>query len=209
MRIFWFAPRNHFGAVYCMNSKDRSDEFVIVDRVIHEAEGEILRELSWGEIAGHRERLMRLVRRRLPTAQDAEDCVQETMLRAAAHDNLDRERIGPFLTSVALRLCVDHYRELERRRRLVGRTAHVSRPELPDEDVCDEDFGRWLLRQVQQLRGRERQVMLARADGISTMEFARMHQISLKAAEGAFTRGRARLRLVCAQTLDGVAVHHR
>lgn len=192
-----------------MNSEDRSDEFVIVDRVIHEAEGEILRELSWGEIAGHRERLMRLVRRRLPTAQDAEDCVQETMLRAAAHDNLDRERIGPFLTSVALRLCVDHYRELERRRRLVGRTAHVSRPELPDEDVCDEDFGRWLLRQVQQLRGRERQVMLARADGISTMEFARMHQISLKAAEGAFTRGRARLRLVCAQTLDGVAVHHR
>ena len=91
----------------------------------------------------------------------------------------------------------------------MGRTAHVSRPELPDEDVCDEDFGRWLLRQVQQLRGRERQVMLARADGISTMEFARMHQISLEAAEGAFTRGRARLRLVCAQTLDGVTAHHR
>ncbi|WP_105969784.1 RNA polymerase sigma factor [Streptomyces geranii] len=175
-----------------MNSEDCADELVI-----------------WEEIAGHRERLMRLVRRRLPSAQDAEDCVQEAMLRAAAHDNLDRDRIGPFLTAVALRLCVDHYRELERRRRLVGRTAHVSRPELPDEDVCDEDFGRWLLRQVQQLRGRERQVMLARADGISTMEFARMHQISLKAAEGAFTRGRARLRLVCAQTLDGVAVHPR
>ncbi len=196
-----------------MNSEDRSDEFAIVDRVIHEAQGEsrgeIRGELSWDEIASHRERLMRLVRRRLPTAQDAEDCVQEAMLRAAAHANLDQGRIGPFLTSVALRLCVDHYRELERRRRLVGRTAHVSRPELPDEDVCDEDFGRWLLRQVQQLRGRERQVMLARADGISTMEFARMHQISLKAAEGAFTRGRARLRLVCAQTLDGVAAHHR
>ncbi|MDX3451833.1 sigma-70 family RNA polymerase sigma factor [Streptomyces sp. ME02-8801-2C] len=185
-----------------MNSEDCANEFVIGD-------GKILRELSWGEIAGHQERLMRLVRRRLPTAQDAEDCVQEAMLRAAAHDNLDRERIGPFLTSVALRLCVDHYRELERRRRLVGRTAHVSRPVLPDEDVCDEDFGRWLLRQVQQLRGRERQVMLARADGISTMEFARMHRISLKAAEGAFTRGRARLRLVCAQTLDGAPAHHR
>lgn len=178
--------------MYRINSEDHADEFVI-----------------WEEIAGHRERLMRLVRRRLPTAQDAEDCVQEAMLRAVAHDNLDRERIGPFLTSVALRLCVDHYRELERRRRLVGRTAHVSRPELPDEDVCDEDFGRWLLHQAQQLRGRERQVMLARADGISTMEFARIHQISLKAAEGAFTRGRARLRLVCAQTLDGVAARHR
>lgn len=166
---------------------------------------EFQRKLSWDVIAGHRERLMRLVRRRLPNAQDAEDLVQEAMLRAAAHGNLDRARIGPFLTSVALRLCVDHYREQERRRRLLTRAADVRGPELPDEGVCDKDFGRWLLGQADQLRGRERQVVLARAQGISTLEFARMHQISVKAAEGAFTRGRARLRLVCAQALDGAA----
>ncbi|MFC4327880.1 RNA polymerase sigma factor [Streptomyces andamanensis] len=164
---------------------------------------EFQREFFWDVIAGHRERLMRLVRRRLPNAQDAEDCVQEAMLRAAAHGNLDRERIGPFLTSVALRLCVDHYREQERRRRLLRRAADARTPELPDEGVCDQDFGRWLLRQADLLRGRERQVVLARAQGISTLEFARMHQISVKAAEGAFTRGRARLRLVCARALDG------
>ncbi len=163
------------------------------------------RELSWAEIAGHRERLLRLVRRRLPNAQDAEDCVQEAMVRAAAHGNLDRERIGPFLTAVALRLCADHYREQERRHRLLRRAVQVGVPELPDEGVCDKDFGRWLLGQVDLLRGRERQVVLARAQGISTLEFARMHRISVKAAEGAFTRGRARLRLVCARALDGAA----
>ncbi|MFC8661510.1 RNA polymerase sigma factor [Streptomyces sp. NPDC057199] len=165
---------------------------------------ELRRALSWEVIAGHRERLMRLVRRRLPNTQDAEDCVQEAMLRAAACDELDRERIGPFLTSVALRLCADNHREQERSRRLLPRTADVRTPETPDEDVCDRDFGRWLLRQVHLLRGRERQVVLARAHGISTLEFARIHQISVKAAEGAFTRGRARLRLICARSMDGV-----
>lgn len=187
------------------NSVDSSSMFDAVDREIRESQEEMRRELSWDVIASHRERLMRLVRRRLPNAQDAEDCVQEAMLRAAAYGDLDRDRIGPFLTSVALRLCVDHYRELERSRRLLRRAADVRTPEMPDEGVCDKDFGRWLLRQVHLLRGRERQVVLARAHGISTLEFARMHQISVKAAEGAFTRGRARLRLVCAKALDGVA----
>lgn len=176
----------------------------ICDPELHESQEELRRALSWEVIAGHRERLMRLVRRRLPNAQDAEDCVQEAMLRTAACGDLDRERIGHFLTSVALRLCVDNHREQERSRLLLPRTADVRTPEIPDEGVCDRDFGRWLLRQVYLLRGRERQVVLARAHGISTLEFARIHQISVKAAEGAFTRGRARLRLICARSMDGV-----
>ena len=140
---------------------------------------------------------MRLVRRRLPSHQDAEDCVQETLARAAAHSALDGSRLGPFLTSVALRLCTDFYRDLERRRRLLQRTAFLDDPGTTEEDVCDEEFGKWLLNQVRQLRGREQEVILARSKGISTAEFARMHNISLKAAEAAFTRGRARLRTAC------------
>ncbi|CAL9643886.1 RNA polymerase sigma factor (sigma-70 family) [Streptomyces glaucescens] len=145
---------------------------------------------------------MRLVRRRLPSYQDAEDCVQETMARAAAHTALDRNRLGPFLTSVALRLCIDFYRDMERRRRLLQRTAFLDDPGTTEEDVCDEDFGRWLLTQVHQLRGREQEVILARAAGISTAEFARMNNISVKAAESAFTRGRARLKMACVKALD-------
>ncbi|MCF2436139.1 sigma-70 family RNA polymerase sigma factor [Streptomyces thinghirensis] len=108
---------------------------------------------------------MRLVRRRLPSFQDAEDCVQETMARAAAHAALDRNRLGAFLTSVALRLCIDFYRDMERRSRLLQRAALAETPGTTEEDVCDEDFGRWLLGQVQHLRGREQEVILARAKG--------------------------------------------
>ncbi|MFF4396509.1 RNA polymerase sigma factor [Streptomyces sp. NPDC001480] len=156
---------------------------------------------SWRDVIQHRERLIRLVRRRLPNLHDAEDCVQETLLRAAAHRDLDPDRLGAFLTSVALRLCVDYHRDRERWSRLLQRTAAAREPEMVEEAVCDREFGRWLLGQVHQLRGRERQVILARADGISVAEFARINQISVKAAEGAFTRGRARLRHMCSKTL--------
>ncbi|WP_164418770.1 RNA polymerase sigma factor [Streptomyces salinarius] len=162
-------------------------------------------ECSWEEIFQHQDRLMRLVRRRLPSFQDAEDCVQETMARAAAHATLDRNRLGAFLTSVALRLCIDFYRDMDRRSRLLQRAALAETPGTTEEDVCDEDFGRWLLSQVQHLRGREQEVILARAKGISTAEFARMHNISVKAAEAAFTRGRARLKNACAKALEGCA----
>ena len=86
---------------------------------------------------------MRLVRRRLPSFQDAEDCVQETMARAAAHAALDRNRLGAFLTSVALRLCIDFYRDMDRRRRLMVRAALNMaiaacnyRSGLPDESLA-------------------------------------------------------------------------
>ncbi|GAA4815824.1 hypothetical protein GCM10023220_54940 [Streptomyces ziwulingensis] len=127
------------------------------------------------------------------------------MARAAAHATLDRNRLGPFLTSVAIRLCIDFYREMDRRSRLVQRATLLDSPGIPEEDVCDEDFGRWLLGQVRKLRGREQEVILARAAGISTAEFARMHNISVKAAEAAFTRGRARLKTACARALEGCA----
>ncbi|MFD5800672.1 MULTISPECIES: RNA polymerase sigma factor [unclassified Streptomyces] len=160
-------------------------------------------ECSWEDIFQHQDRLMRLVRRRLPSFQDAEDCVQETMARAAAHATLDRNRLGAFLTSVALRLCIDFYRDMDRRSRLLQRAVLLDSSGTTEEDVCDRDFGTWLLAQVQHLRGREQEVILARSKGISTAEFARMHNISVKAAEAAFTRGRARLKNVCAKALEG------
>jgi DNA-directed RNA polymerase specialized sigma24 family protein len=51
-----------------------------------------------------------------------------------------------------------------------------------------------LLAQLDRLPSRERQVMLARANGLTVAEAASHFRISVKAAEGAFTRGRARLR---------------
>jgi RNA polymerase sigma-70 factor (ECF subfamily) len=117
-------------------------------------------------------------------------------LRAASFANLDTDRIGSFLTATALRLCIDQYRERERQYRLRSRLAFPDGDPTPEETICERLLGRWLLAEVKQLPHRERQVMLARASGLSTAEAAVRHNISVKAAESAFTRGRSRLREV-------------
>jgi RNA polymerase sigma factor (sigma-70 family) len=155
-----------------------------------------VRNMRWHLLLPHRDRILRLARRRLSGDQEAEDCAQEALLRAASFSGLDESRVGPFLTTVTLRLCADVYRRAERSRR-IAQAAHTAWPDVPlgpEETVCATAEEAWMLAQVHRLAGREHQVMLARLNGMSNREFARRHGISLKAAESAFTRARARLR---------------
>ena len=57
----------------------------------------------------HRKRLQRLVRTRLPEPCDAEDVVQEALIRAVCFADLDEARVGALLTTTALRLCADFF----------------------------------------------------------------------------------------------------
>ncbi|KAA0942506.1 sigma-70 family RNA polymerase sigma factor [Streptomyces apricus] len=149
----------------------------------------------WHLLLPHRARLCRLARLRLTSLQDVEDCVQEAMLRAALHRDLDEDRVGPFLTSVTLRLCADVHRHRERSRRVLHRHSLAGEAAPgPEETVCSAAEGAWMLQQVDRLAGRERDIVLARIEGTSTREAADRLGISVKAAEGAFTRARARLR---------------
>ncbi|WP_424217651.1 RNA polymerase sigma factor (plasmid) [Streptomyces sp. BI20] len=149
----------------------------------------------WELVLPHRERLLRLARTRLTGQQDVEDCVQEALLRAALHRGLDEARVGAFLTAVTLRLCVDVHRRRERAVRFLHRHAHTVETTAagPEEAACAAAEGAWMLAQVQRLDGREREVVLARIEGAGTREAAGRLGISVKAAEGAFTRARARL----------------
>lgn len=160
------------------------------------------RSIPWTLILAHEGRLTRMLRGRLQDPLDVEDCVQEAMLRAAAYEKLDPERVGQFLTTVALRLCVDHYRHKDRARRIPAWANAGAPPAQTEEVVVDQAFGRWFLRQVRCLRGREREVMEARISGLSTVDFAEKHQISVKSAESAFTRARSRLFHVYARAMD-------
>src|SRR5262245_47824099 len=76
-------------------------------------------DVGWPEIAAHRERLVRIARRRCASREDAADVVSEALLRAATFEGLDRRRVGAFLTTVTIRLCVDLYRDAERSQRAV------------------------------------------------------------------------------------------
>jgi len=148
----------------------------------------------WELVAAHRERLQKLVGGRLGQGADVEDCVNEALIRAATFERLDESRIGPFLTTTALRLCVDHQRDAARRQRLNLRS--VAPPQESVEDtVCERAAASWLFRLARRLSPRERDVILARAQGMSTADAACMLGISHKSAESAFTRARSRLRM--------------
>lgn len=148
----------------------------------------------WELIAAHRERLRRLVGGRLGQGADVEDCVTEALIRAATFERLDESRIGPFLTTTALRLCVDQQRDAARRQRLNARYV-TPQQESAEDTICEAAAASWLFRLARLLPPRERDVILARAQGMSTADAARMLGISHKSAESAFTRARSRLRI--------------
>jgi RNA polymerase sigma-70 factor (ECF subfamily) len=161
----------------------------------------------WPALLCHRERLQRLVRRRLGHTDEVDDCVQEVLIRAATFADLDESRLGKLLTSIALRLCVDNYRSRVRQWQLVSRSV-VEHAIGPEEAVCEQAMGSWLLRQVGELSQREQEVIMARAQGMTTAQAAVSLGISHKSAESAYTRARARLRArhdhaMAAAELDG------
>ena len=154
---------------------------------------------NWDLVLPHRERLLRIARRRLPSLEDAEDCVQEALIRAACAAGLDVARVGQYLTSVLLRLCVDHMRARAAGQRARGRLFREYREAPPEEDICDHAEAGWIRAHVvDRLTAREREVLWARADGLSTREAAQRLNISGKAAEAALTRARTRIRLAAA-----------
>src|SRR5215467_11016876 len=85
----------------------------------------------WPALLCYRERLRRLVRRRLGHTDEVDDCVQEVLIRAATFADLDESRLGKLLTTIALRLCVDNYRSRVRQWQFVSRgvVEHTTGPE--------------------------------------------------------------------------------
>lgn len=147
----------------------------------------------WALLVPHRERLVRLASARLGDVHEAQDCVHEAMLRALDFDGLDENRVAAFLSTVTIRLCVDRHRACARDRRIIHRLWEPGCEEGPEERICDRLLGAWLLGLIVALPTRERSVLQARADGLSTSEAARELGITPKAAESAFTRARTKM----------------
>jgi RNA polymerase sigma-70 factor (ECF subfamily) len=147
----------------------------------------------WRLLLPHRARLVRLAAARLGNTSEAEDCVHEAMLRTCQFAGLDEDRVGSFLSTVVIRLCADRYRASIRSRVAWSKVGGPVDDEGPEELVCDQLTGAWLLARLDSLSSRERGVLAARAGGLSTREAARRLGISDKAAESAFTRARAKM----------------
>ncbi len=164
-------------------------------------EGPDLRE-RWMVVLPYRDRLLRVARRQALNAEDAEDCVQEALLRAVAVEPFDATRIEGWLVTVVRRLAVDQHRDRTRCRRAGTRAAMRELPEpAPDEVVLDAAEANWLREHVAGLAGRERDVLVHRAAGMSPTEAARALGVSDKAANSAYTRARHHLQVVWRATL--------
>jgi RNA polymerase sigma-70 factor (ECF subfamily) len=161
----------------------------------------------WALVAAHRDRLLRLTSTRTASAADAEDAVQETMLRAVQFDDLDEERVGQFLTSVALRVCADSYRSSARVERLHVRLGNgLVDEEPPDEQVCDEAEAVAVASIVATLPDRQRNVVTARSQGLSCQQVATRLGLSYGAVESALSRARAAVRARVEVCLDATAL---
>jgi len=153
------------------------------------------RERLWRAVLTHRERLLRISRGRTPTEQDAEDVVQEAMLRCVEFSGLDEERLGQFLTTVTVRLCADRYRERSHDARLHHKLAMRETPVPgPEDEVCERGEAQWLASLVDDLPEKQRDIVRARQAGLSHAEVAHRLRISYSAVESSIARARLRFR---------------
>lgn len=90
----------------------------------------------WQRMWSHREQLLKVARRRSMSPEDAEDAVHEAMLRAAERPDLDDERLGGWLTTVTMRLCVDRYRQVNREAEVHRSPTLTTRVRCPSRRRC-------------------------------------------------------------------------
>lgn len=155
-------------------------------------------EAGWPAIVAHRERLLRIARRRCPTLQDAEDVVHEAMVRCATFADLDDQRMGQFLTSVTMRLCADVYRHADRSLRAFGRVATDDLEPGPEDAACQAADAALLAELLSTLPDRQRAVLVDRAYGLSMQQICTRRGLTYKAAESALARARGTMRTALA-----------
>lgn len=164
-------------------------------------------DVPWAAIA---DRLTPYVRRHVASAPDADDVVQEVLLKM--HGGLgtlrDEDRFIPWAFGIARRAIVDHQRA---RGRLPTPTAELPEPAEPgpqnEDAAANEALTSVIATFVAALPTPYRQaVVLTELEGRSHQQAADMEGVSLTAMKSRVRRGRAKLRHMlercCAIELD-------
>ncbi|MER7111742.1 RNA polymerase sigma factor [Streptomyces sp. NPDC000229] len=156
----------------------------------------------WQRAWSHREHLLKVARRRSMSLEDAEDAVHEAMLRAAEQPHLDDERLGAWLTTVTMRLCVDRHRQV-RREADPGRAAALvpPGPAPVDELVCDRAEAKWLARRSGELPARQAEALWLKSEDLDVGQVAHKMGLSYRTVESLLARARRTLRNSLAATL--------
>ncbi|HPA39501.1 MAG TPA: RNA polymerase sigma factor [Phenylobacterium sp.] len=150
-------------------------------------------------------RLMSLAHRMLGEAAEAEDVVQETMIRAwrqAPSWTPGAARFDTWLHRVALNLCYDR---LRRRREvaLEGAPEQTDDGPAPDRGLEAADVGRRVSAALQALPDRQREaVTLCHYQDLTNIEAAAVMGVSVEALESLLSRGRRALRAALSDMME-------
>ncbi|MGW2558643.1 sigma-70 family RNA polymerase sigma factor [Streptomyces sp. NPDC001514] len=160
----------------------------------------------WQRAWSHREQLLKVARRRSMSLEDAEDAVHEAMLRAAENPHLDDERLGAWLTTVTMRLCVDRYRQFHREAEVRSSPTLITPGPAPVEDVvCDRAEANWLAVRSGDLPARQAEALWLKSEDLDVGQVAVKMGLSYRTVESLLARARRTLRNSLAATL-GLAV---
>ncbi|MFF7748722.1 sigma-70 family RNA polymerase sigma factor [Streptomyces sp. NPDC007971] len=156
----------------------------------------------WQRMWSHREQLLKVARRRSMSQEDAEDAVHEAMLRAAERPELDDERLGAWLTTVTMRLCVDRHRQVNREAEVGSRPTLVAPGPVPvEEAVCDRAEAKWLAVRSGELPARQAEALRLRSEDLDVSQVAVRMGLSYRTVESLLARARRTLRASLAGTL--------
>ncbi|WP_306820010.1 RNA polymerase sigma factor [Streptomyces sp. DSM 40750] len=159
----------------------------------------------WQHMWGHREQLLKVARRRSMSPEDAEDAVHEAMLRAAERPDLDDERLGAWLTTVTMRLCVDRYRQVNREAEVRTSPTLIAPGPVPvEEAVCDRAEARWLAVRSGELPARQAEALRLKSEDLDVGQVAMEMGLSYRTVESLLARARRTLRASLAGTLGVV-----
>ena len=155
----------------------------------------------------HRERLFRMAHRITRTPQDAEDAVQDTLLRAFVHigDFEGRSNIGTWLTSITVNSALMILRKKRASPEIVigcnndfgvGSLCHEITDHAPNSETCyaQSEKQRILRTAIRCLRPKLQVVVQIQLQGRSMRETAEALGISLTAAKGRLFHAKKALR---------------
>lgn len=174
-----------------------------------------LREIlsaRWVQIWASRRLLMGVARRCGYPVEDAEDVVQEAMLRAAEHPEIGEDHLRAWLCAVTQRLCMDGHRRRAAEARRWERTSVQAVVQLPgqylEEEVCERSEAAWMASLASEvLPARQIQALWLTAAGYDVQQVATHLGVRYRAAESLLARGRRTLRAVLLTSLGGGSGH--
>lgn len=150
----------------------------------------------WELVWSHRDELLEMARSRSASAEEAEDAVQEAMIRAVEDPGVQYGRVRSWLRLATVRACADRRRQVVRDSELSESLSAAPADPCPvEEAACDRAEARWLAaRSAELLPARQAEALWLQSQDLDVGQVARTMGLSYRATESLLARARRSLR---------------